>query len=143
MAAQLQYLFDIMGKPVRVLIMDDAPVVRRLLVDLVDEIDGVGAVLQAGDATSAVALMDEHSPEIAILDIKVPGGYGLRNGIDVLRVMKRTHPQAAIIMLTNHATSRYKTECEKAGASFFFDKSSEFDKLPFAIESLVQNLQEQ
>lgn len=141
MVAQIQYILNAMAKQVRILVMDDAPVVRRLIVDLVDEIDGVDSVLQAGDATSAVALMQEHSPEIAILDIKVPGAYGLRNGIDVLRVMKSTHPTAAIIMLTNHATSRYKAECEQAGASYFFDKSSEFDQLPLAIETLVHNLQ--
>lgn len=141
MAAQIQSVCFLMDKLVRILVMDDAPVVRRLIVDLVDEIEGVDLVLQAGDAVSAIALMDQHSPEIAILDIKVPGGLGLRNGIDVLRAMKSSHPDAAIIMLTNHATSRYKTECEKAGATYFFDKSSEFDKLPFAIEELVQNLQ--
>jgi DNA-binding NarL/FixJ family response regulator len=132
-----------MGKPVRVLIMDDAPVVRRLIVDLVNEIEGVDTVLQAGDAPSAVALMKEHNPEIAILDIKVPGGKGLRNGIDVLRTMKSMHPDATFIMLTNHATSRYKSECERAGATYFFDKSSEFDQLPFAIDALVQGLQDQ
>ena len=127
---------DIMGKSLSVLVMDDAPVVRRLIVKLVNGIKGVDTVLQAGDAPSAVALMEEHSPEIAILDIKVPGGKGLRNGIDV----KVAQPDMAVIMLTNHATPRYKTECEQAGANYFFDKSSEFDKLPLVIEELVEGL---
>ncbi len=131
---------DIMGKSLSVLVMDDAPVVRRLIVKLVNGIKGVDTVLQAGDAPSAVALMEEHSPEIAILDIKVPGGKGLRNGIDVLRAMKVAQPDMAVIMLTNHATPRYKTECEQAGANYFFDKSSEFDKLPLVIEELVEGL---
>ncbi len=131
---------DIMGKSLSVLVMDDAPVVRRLIVKLVNGIKGVDTVLQAGDAPSAVALMEEHSPEIAILDIKVPGGQGLRNGIDVLRAMKVAQPDMAVIMLTNHATPRYKTECEQAGANYFFDKSSEFDKLPLVIEELVEGL---
>ncbi len=120
--------------------MDDAPVVRRLIVDLVDEIEGVDGVLQAGDATAAVRLAEEHKPNIAILDIKVPGGRGFRNGIDVLRFVMKTNPDASVIMLTNHTTSRYKTECERAGATYFLDKSSEFDQLPFAIEELVNNL---
>jgi DNA-binding NarL/FixJ family response regulator len=131
---------DIMGKSLSVLVMDDAPVVRRLIVKLVNGIKGVDTVLQAGDAPSAVALMEEHSPEIAILDIKVPGGKGLRNGIDVLRAMKVAQPDMAVIMLTNHAIPRYKTECEQAGANYFFDKSSEFDKLPLVIEELVEGL---
>ncbi len=132
-----------MGKPVRILVMDDAPVVRRLIVDLLDEIDGIDTVLQAEDALSAMELMEEHQPEIAILDIKVPGGYGLRNGIDVLKAVKTTHPSAAVIMLTNHATAKYKMECEQAGAEYFFDKSNEFDKLPFVVEELVRTMKEQ
>lgn len=133
------YPFD-MSRPVRILVMDDAPVVRRLIVNLLDDIDGVDSVLQAGDAPSAVELMETHEPQIAILDVKVPGGAGLRNGIDVLKAVKRSHPGASVIMLTNHATPRYKDECEQAGASYFFDKSSEFDKLPLVVEELVKGL---
>lgn len=129
-----------MGKPVRVLVMDDAPVVRRLIVALLDEIDGVESILQATDAPSAIELMQEHQPDIAILDIKVPGGYGLRNGIDVLKAVKDSYPSAAVIMLTNHATALYKSECERAGAEYFFDKSNEFDKLPLAVEDLVRKM---
>lgn len=131
-----------MAKPVRILVMDDAPVVRRLIVGLLDEIDGVDVVFQAEDALAAMKVMEEHEPEIAILDIKVPGGPGLRNGIDVLKAFKSTHPSAAVIMLTNHATSKYKMECEQAGAEYFFDKSNEFDKLPFVVEELVKSMWE-
>lgn len=130
----------VMQQPIRILVMDDAPVVRRLIVSLLDEIDGVDSVLQATDAPSALALMQQHDPQIAILDVKVPGGAGLRNGIDVLKAVKLTHPRAAVIMLTNHATPRYRSECEQAGATHFFDKSSEFDKLPIVVEQLVHNL---
>lgn len=134
-----KYSFD-MGRPVRILVMDDAPVVRRLIVNLLDDIDGVDSVLQASDAPSAVELMKAHDPQIAILDVKVPGGEGLRNGIDVLKAVKRSHPGAEVIMLTNHATPRYKAECEQAGASYFFDKSSEFDKLPLVVEEMVRGI---
>lgn len=132
----------IMGRPVRILVMDDAPVVRRLIVNLLDEIDGVESVLQASDAPSAVDLIDSHEPQIVILDIKVPGGNGLRNGIDVLKSVKRKHPDAQVIVLTNHATPRYKAECEQSGAAFFFDKSSEFDKVPLVVEELVKGMHE-
>jgi DNA-binding NarL/FixJ family response regulator len=132
-----------MDRAVRILVMDDAPVVRRLIVSLLDDIDGVESVLQATDAPSAVTLMEQHNPQIAILDVKVPGGAGLRNGIDVLKAVKSTHPDSAIIMLTNHATPKYKSECEQAGAAYFFDKSSEFDKLPIVVEELVHGLLEQ
>src|SRR3954452_22551568 len=115
-------------KSVNVLIMDDAVVVRKLIIDLLSEIQAVQTILQAGDAVSAVQLFVEHKPQIAILDIKVPGGNGMKNGIDVLRVVKKAYPNATVIMLTNHANAKYNAECKQAGADFFFDKSTEFDR---------------
>ncbi len=118
-----------MDKGFTVLVMDDAAVVRSLLVAMLAEIDSVERVIQAGDAASALHLVAEHKPDIAILDIKVPGAGAVQNGIDVLRQVKRTHPATKVIMLTNHATERYRMECQRAGADYFFDKSSEFEQL--------------
>jgi DNA-binding NarL/FixJ family response regulator len=44
-------------------------------------------------------------------------------------------------MLTNFAHPQYRKKCEEAGADFFFDKSTEFDKLPQALEQVRQQLQ--
>ena len=129
-----------MKVPVRILVMDDAPVVRRLIVRLLDDFNGVDQVLQAENASSAVALAAEHKPQIAILDIKVPGGPGLRNGIDVLKAIKRSNPNAHVIMLTNQSTPLYRQESERAGAIYFFDKSSEFDRVPDVVQDLVRRL---
>lgn len=118
-----------MGKQVTVLVMDDAAVVRSLLAAMLTEIDSVEHVIQAEDAASALHLVDQHKPDIAILDIKVPGAGLTQNGIDVLRKVKQVHPTTKVIMLTNHATERYRRECQKAGADYFFDKSSEFEQL--------------
>lgn len=120
---------DTMSKRFTVLVMDDAAVVRSLLAAMLAEIDSVEHVIQAEDAAAALRLVDEHEPDIAILDIKVPGVGIVQNGIDVLRRVKGTHPQTKVIMLTNHATERYRSECQKAGADYFYDKSSEFEQL--------------
>lgn len=122
---------------VTILIMDDAEVVRKLIANLLSEIDNVKTILQAEDAISAVKLLDEHRPQIAILDIKVPGGNGLRNGIDVLKAVKKSYP-TSVIMLTNHANAKYSMECKQAGADFFFDKSTEFDRVPDAVFEIMQ-----
>ena len=120
---------DYMSKHFTVLVMDDAAVVRSLLAAMLAEIDTVENVIQAEDAASALRLVDEHEPDIAILDIKVPGVGVVQNGIDVLRRVKGAHPDTKVIMLTNHATERYRSECQKAGADYFYDKSSEFEQL--------------
>ena len=118
-----------MDKRFTVLVMDDAAVVRSLLAAMLAEIDSVERVLQAGDAASALHLMDEHDPDIAILDINIPSSGPIRSGIDVLRKVKQSHPDTRVLMLTNHATERYRMECQRAGADHFFDKSSEFEQL--------------
>lgn len=118
-----------MSKRFTVLVMDDAAVVRSLLAAMLAEIDSVEHVIQAEDAASALHLIDEHEPNIAILDIKVPGNAVAQNGIDVLRRVKGAHPATTVIMLTNHATERYRSECQRAGADYFYDKSSEFEQL--------------
>jgi DNA-binding NarL/FixJ family response regulator len=129
-----------MVKAMTVLVMDDAAVVRGLLARMLSRVAGVGGVLQAADAQSALELMDRHRPEIAILDLKVPGSGAIRNGIDVLRRIKQTHPATTVIMLTNHATPRYRTECLRAGAAGFFDKSIEFDQLLETVAALTNRV---
>ena len=123
---------------ITILIMDDAVIIRKLIVNLLSEIQGVERIVQATDAASALKLLAEYKPEVAIYDIKIPGGEGLRNGIDVLKATKKSYPHAAVIMLTNHATARYRVECQQAGADFFFDKSSEFEQLAAAVEEIMQ-----
>ncbi len=127
-------------KRVNVLIMDDAVGIRKLIVDLLSGLEDVDTIFQAEDAISAVDLFSQHRPEIAILDIKVPGGNGLRNGVDVLKAVKKTCPESAVIMLTNHANAKYLALCKQAGADFFFDKSCEFDQLPAAIVEAMQRI---
>lgn len=126
-----------MGKNLTVLVMDDAAVVRNLLVAMLGELETVSSVIQAEDASSALDMIEEHEPEVAILDVKVPGNGTIRNGIDVLRRVKKFRPDTSVIMLTNHASTRYRTECEQAGADYFFDKSSEFERLLDAVEDLA------
>ena len=106
----------VMGKNLTVLVMDDAAVVRNLLVAMLGELETVSSVIQAEDASSALDMIEEHEPEVAILDVKVPGNGTIRNGIDVLRRVKKFRPDTSVIMLTNHASTRYRTECEQAGA---------------------------
>ncbi len=124
-------------KNLTILIMDDAVVVRKLIVTMLVENINAENILQAGDTNSAIELFAQHKPQIAILDIQVPGD---KNGIDVLRIFKTLMPFVAVIMLTNHAAARYRLECKRAGADFFFDKSAEFEQLNAAVVELVQRL---
>ena len=97
------------------------------------EVDVVG---QAQDAPGTLKAVRQTRPDVVILDIRMPGG----NGIEVLREVKKMTPAPQVIMLTNFAYAQYRKKCEEAGADFFFDKSTEFEKLPQALEQVRQRL---
>lgn len=116
------------------LIADDSSVVRERLVSLLAECPNVEIIAQAKNANEAVDAINATEPDVAILDIRMPGGGGLR----VLQEVRQSHPALKVIMLTNYPYSQYRKKCLEAGADFFFDKSSEFDNLPTVLSKRNQ-----
>jgi DNA-binding NarL/FixJ family response regulator len=119
------------------LVMDDAAGIRERIVELLSEIQGIDEIFESEDAASAMTLIHERQPGVVILDIQVPPAGPLRNGIDVLKVTKQQFPRTGVIMLTNFAYARYRDECARLGADFFFDKSSEFEQVPDAVMHIM------
>ena len=120
------------------LIMDDAASIRKRIVELLSELEGIDTIFQCEDASMAAKLIQTHRPDVVILDIQVPPGPDLRNGIDVLKLTKKHHPQSGVIMLTNFDNSYYRKECARWGADFFFDKSNEFEQVPDAVLQIMR-----
>lgn len=115
-------------------IADDSETVRERLAELLSTVDGVSVVGQAGDVQSAQSGIQSTRPDVAIVDIQMPGG----SGIDVVRTVKRGQPGGpSFIMYTNYGTSQYRKACADAGADFFFDKGSETRALADAIRMLA------
>ena len=125
-----------MKDKLKVLISDDSATVRERLVTMALDLPGVDVVGQAQDAPGTLDALRQVRPDVVILDIRMPGG----NGIDVLREVKKMTPAPQVIMLTNFAYAQYRKKCIEAGADFFFDKSTEFEKLPQALEQVRQGL---
>ena len=122
------------------LIFDDVALIRSLVSDLLHENRAIAAILEATDMQAAVALMAQYQPQIAILDIAVPAGCGLKNGVELLRMIKTTYPATEVVMLTNHANPQSRAACMRSGAEFFLDKSYDFDQLPTVIAALMQRI---
>lgn len=113
-----------------VFIVDDSRLVRERLVDLLSEVPDVVIVGQAGAATEAIRAIQMLRPKVVVLDISMPGGSGLL----VLEEIKKSAPPPVVIMLTNFANDPYKQRCLGLGAEYFFDKSTEFDKVKEVLE---------
>ena len=118
-----------------VLVVDDSQIVRQRIVDMVSEIVGIDSVSEAGDKQEALNLAYKLRPDVLILDIQLPDG----NGIDVLKEVRKRGLLPITIIVTNYPYPQYREKSLKAGAQFFFDKSSEFDRIPGVVRQLVQS----
>jgi len=119
----------------KVLIVDDSAIVRERLKAMLSEITELENVSQARDSLEAISSFQKLNPEVVILDIRMPGG----SGIDVLQEIKKSNQPPVVIVLTNYSYSQYRRKCLDAGADFFFDKSTEFDKVTEVLNQLSQN----
>ena len=119
----------------KVLIVDDSVIVRGRLKAMLSEITEIENINQAGDALEAISCFQKLNPEVVILDIRMPGG----SGIDVLHKIKKSSHPPVVIVLTNYPYPQYRAKCLDAGADFFFDKSTEFDKVTEVLKQLRSN----
>lgn len=118
----------------KVFITDDSSIVVERLADLLGQIRGLELVGHAGDVPQAAQLIQKLNPDVIILDLQLPNGSGL----DVLKVVKRNSPQTCVIVFTNFPYPQYRKRCLDAGANFFLDKSSDFDKIPAILGQLIE-----
>ncbi len=121
------------ASPLRVLIADDAAVVRERLVAMVSEIPGVAVVAEAGCVQETLRAVREHKPQVVILDLSMPDGSGL----DVLAQMRREQLEAVVLVLTNYPYQEYELLARERGASAFLDKSREFMKVTELVRDLA------
>ena len=123
-----------MKREIRLLYVDDDEPLRGLVEKQLHDEDF--SIDTADDGDSALEILGKSSYDVVILDIRMPGGSGL----DVLEKFRRAAWAPKVIVFTNYAFTQYRKKCLEIGASFFFDKSTEFDQLPQALEQLRLNL---
>jgi len=120
----------------KVLIVDDSPIVRERLVDLLSELTGVELVGQAEDGMQGFEQVVKLKPDVAIVDVRMPR----RTGLDLLRYVSKNPDAPRVIVLTNYPTPENREKCFDLGADFFFDKSSEIEKVVDVLKDLQQGL---
>lgn len=109
----------------RVYIVDDSAAIRARLNEMLAGMDRIRVVGEAASAREAVAGILRARPDSVLLDLNLMG----RTGIDVLRTVRPQAPEIVFVVLTNHAEPQYRRVCAEAGAAYFLDKSSEFDRV--------------
>lgn len=121
-----------MKEPIRVLVIDDHPIVREGLVTLLDEQDDVEVVGHVGSIIEAVALA--HRPvDVVLLDVVLPDG----DGITAIPRLRRTWPGSRVLVLSMQPEVPYAARAIEAGATGYVAKGSAPSELLAALRAVA------
>jgi EAL domain-containing protein (putative c-di-GMP-specific phosphodiesterase class I) len=119
--------------PVRILVAEDDPTVRAALSALIEHEPTLELVRAVGDATSAVEAAAREQPDVALLDVRMPGG-----GANAARGIKRRSPATKILALSAHDDRATVFEMLEAGVVGYLVKGSSVDSLVASIRGAAQ-----
>jgi DNA-binding NarL/FixJ family response regulator len=97
---------------VRVIIADDHAVVRQGIRSVLEEGGGLQVVAVAADGGEALALVEEHGPDVVLLDVSMPG----KTGLEVAKELREAGREIGILVLSMHDEPEYVLEAVRAGA---------------------------
>ncbi len=117
---------------IRVLVADDHTVVREGIRHVLEGEAGFVVVAEAATAADAVRLAGVHAPDVAVLDISMPGGSGL----DAVARIRELLPSARILVLSMHDNPEYLRESVRAGAHGYLLKDSAATELRAAVRAV-------
>lgn len=116
-----------------ILIADDHANVRRGLREiLVDAFSGA-LFSEASDGNQVLTQLIGSKHDVLLLDINMPG----RNGLEVLKDVKKNYPMLPVIMVSVQPESQYALRCLRAGAAAYINKNSASDDLAPAIKKIL------
>jgi len=105
---------------IRVLLADDHPAVRAGIRQFLERDSTIEVVAEAGSGEEALALIERHHPDVAILDLRMPG----LSGMEVLRRLRAAHPEVRVLVLTAYDDDPYVFAALRAGARGYLLKTA-------------------
>jgi DNA-binding NarL/FixJ family response regulator len=118
---------------IRVMLADDHTLVRAGIRSLLESIPEVEVVAEAGDGREALELITRHRPDVALLDIGMPG----LNGLELAKRVASESPRTRIIILSMHADATYVNQALRAGVRGYLLKGAAVSELPLAIRAVT------
>ncbi|WP_033346546.1 response regulator [Catenuloplanes japonicus] len=116
---------------IRVLIVDDDPLVRGALTMMLDGAGEIVVVGEAADGAAAITAVDRHAPDVVLMDIRMPGMSGI---VATQRLRARPRPPE-IIVLTTFDTDDHIVRALRAGAGGFLLKDTPPDRIAAAVRT--------
>ncbi len=124
-----------MSKNIRVVVVDDHPVVREGLRMMLEEMtEGFELVSEATDGETAVRLVGEAQPDVVLMDVRMPG----MDGLEALERIRRQWPQIAVLILTTYNEDELMIRGLQAGAAGYLLKDCSSETLLSAIRTAAR-----
>ena len=111
--------------PIRVLIVDDQPLIRSALRALLEDSHDIQVVGDAADGAEACRLVAASRPDVVLMDIRMPQ----MDGIEATRQIREAHPETEVVILTTFDEDGYALDAIRAGAAGFLLKDGDADDL--------------
>ncbi len=124
-----------MKNKVNVLLVDDSKIILDYVRLMFRDVEYIGRMEIATCVAQAQDIIRNEETDLVILDISLPDG----NGIDMLKWIKYLYPKTIVIMFSNCSDQVHRMISKEYGAEYFFDKVTEFDKLPGAVLEFSEN----
>jgi DNA-binding NarL/FixJ family response regulator len=118
----------------KIVIADDSSLLRDRIKSMLNNMNNVFVVGEAENGVDALQLIREKEPDLAILDIRMPG----MNGIEVLKKIRELKMKVKVCILTNYPYPQYRKKCMELGADYFFSKTEDFEDIKDVITDMVR-----
>jgi DNA-binding NarL/FixJ family response regulator len=110
---------------IRILVVDDHPVVREGLVAIIEAQDDMTVVGEAGDGAQAIAIYKAAKPDVVLMDLAMPG----TDGVQAIEGMRAFDPEARVVVLTAYDTAERILRAVEAGARGYLLKGAPRDDI--------------
>lgn len=118
----------------RVIVVDDHPVVREGLKRIISESNELSVAAEASDGEEALQTVRNHPCDVVLLDISLPK----KSGLEVLKHIRSEQPRLPVLILSMHSEDEYAVRMLRAGASGYLTKESTSTSLISAIRKVVR-----
>jgi CheY-like chemotaxis protein len=117
-----------------ILIVDDEEMLALSIVKMLSQASAHNIVKHAKSAEDAVKLLDSGPCDLVVTDIRMPG----MNGIDLLRVIRNTHPDTGVIIMTAFGSTAVQEEASRRGSLLYIEKPFDFENLRSVIDEFFR-----